>query len=423
MYPLKSNINYFVKENNNISNNKENNTNNNIFIEECEDFFHYYNKDNYDFYFEKRNNDKLKENDIDNDIFDKTIFIKDNILYRGLNHLNKNKLNIDNIKNIKDIFLVPYHISSNESNAFIQILLNKNKTNDDISFLKINNYEDKEKILEIYCFNYLLSIIFDIIKIYKNSFSCYEYDNNDDYNNDDYNSVNNNDEEKIKKNNKYKGYKLINNNLYLFFDISVLNIDNFCVNKSNPFWFCSYDEIINSKKICNFNINNDVNNFFNNNIHFLEIENKKNNQLYEIPIIVYTGNTFQKIKFQNIFGNIKTEHYFGDYYYFTTYNEAVKNSLQKIDNNEEVLGGGISKFALFLKKIKYVINDDDYLKNWEDKYDSLYVSNKNFMLINVPCWIVKDYINQYPLTYHITSLKVEDLQKYKMNNFIDFNIV
>ena len=96
MYPLKSNINYFVKENNNTSNNtsnnKENNTNNNNFIEECGEFFHYYNKDNYDFYFEKRNNDNLKENNIDNDIFDKTIFNKDNILYRGLNHLNKNKL-------------------------------------------------------------------------------------------------------------------------------------------------------------------------------------------------------------------------------------------------------------------------------------------------------------------------------------------
>ena len=420
MYPLKSNINYFVKENNDISNNKE--INNNNFIEE--DFFDCYDRDNYDSYFENNNNNNnnLKENDV----LCKNFFNKDDILYRGLKYLNKNKLNTENIKNINNIFLVPYHISNNENNAFIQILLNKNKNknNNEISFLKIDNYEDKEKLIENYCFNYLLNVIFDIIKIYKNSFSCYDNENNyiDDYNivNDDYNI---NDEEKIKKNNKYKGYKLINNNLYLFFDISVLNIDNFYINKSNPFWFCSYDEIINSKKICNFNINNDVCYFFNNNMYFLQIENKKNNELYEIPIIVYTGNTIQKIKFQNIFGNIKTDNYFGDYYYFTTYNEAVKNSLQKLDNNEEVLGGGISKFALFLKKIKYIINDDDYLKNWEDKYDSLYVSNKNFMLNNVPCWIIKDYNNQYPLTYHITSLKIEDLEKYKMNNFIDFNIV
>lgn len=219
----------------------------------------------------------------------------------------------------------------------------------------------------------------------------------------------------------YKGNFIDKNNLYMFFDISNLNIDNFYISTNDTIWFLTYDEIINHNKICNFNIDMEVVDFFNENSYFLNIRNTLTNEIYDYPIVVYTGNIIQKTKFQSIFGNVRSEKSMGNYYYFTTYNEAVKNSLKVIES--EIISGGIVRFCVFLKKIKHIINSDDYINKWYEKYDSLFINNLNFNLDNYPCWVIKNYEQQYPLSYHITKMNIDKRLHHFENNFENFYIV
>jgi len=330
--------------------------------------------------------------------------------YKGLKLLNKDLNNITKYKNLKyssNIIFIPYHIIKNEESPFIQIFLNKIKNN--IEFLQFDCKDETIFQNEKSMFDFMFSIMDELIE----------------------NNISVNYNTNIKE--LFKGYKIYENKLYLFFDVSNINIDNFYISNNDLLWFCSYDEIINHNKNCNFLIDKNVVNFFNYNIDFLQINNISTQEVYDYPNILYTGNTIQKSKFENIFGNVKQENFFGDYYNFTTYNEAVKNSLKKltsIEENENYVGGGIVRYAVFLKEIKYIIDDNsvnsfEKINNWNIKYDSLFINYKNskFNIVNYPCWIIKSYTQQYPLTYHITKTNINDLDNYKNNNFDNFYII
>jgi hypothetical protein len=333
--------------------------------------------------------------------------------YKGLKLLNKNLNDITKYKNLKyssNIIFIPYHITKNEELPFIQIFLNKKTDNkNNLEFLQFNYKDETIFKNEKSMFDFMFYIMDKLIE----------------------NNISHNYNTNIKE--LFKGYKVYDDRLYLFFDVSNINIDNFYISNNDLLWFCSYDEIINHNKICNFLIDKNVVNFFNHNIDFLQIINISTQEIYDYPNILYTGNTIQKSKFENIFGNVKQENCFGDYYNFTTYNEAVKNSLKKltsIEENENYVGGGIVRYAVFLKEINYIIDDNSFnnfekINNWNIKYDSLFINYKNlkFNIVNYPCWIIKSYTQQYPLTYHITKTNINDLDNYKNNNFDNFYII
>lgn len=417
MYPYKSKINYIHNENNTEIINKnlkispdlypdnfilkikeeDNDENKSIMYLDSDvssdfedDYGDYNDYGEYKYIYEENNyfeEEKLKKND--------SFYVENetkNQEYKGLYLLEKKGLDENSTENI---FIVPYHIKTVESFSFIQIMLNKTIFNntENISFLSFKNNDKKITETKNYAFN----VFEQTIKKYFQK---------------DYFLVENN----------YKGYKNYQNNTFIFFDISNLNIDNYFIKRNDVIWFAVYDEIINYKKICNFKIDNFVVNFFRENIDFLNILDLKTNENYDYPIIAYTGNNIQKIKFENVFGTVKTQQYFGDYYYFTTYNEAIKETLRKITQTNANFKGGIARFVLFLKKTKYILTDNDYVENWDNKYDTLYVNNKNYKMYSNPCWVAKKYEQQYPLSYHIINFENCDVHKEKMDNFNNFYI-
>lgn len=245
----------------------------------------------------------------------------------------------------------------------------------------------------------------------------------------------------------FKGVLHQNNELFLFFDTTSCENQIYDVYKKNKIWYGLIYEIINQKHICNFKIDDCVTDFFMNNIDLLFLSDT-NNLNYEIPIVAYSGQPENKLNFTYVFGvTKKTENAFmGPYYYFTDYNNSIKEGGWSLTNKPLIKGdkliteneygkyikGGIVRFAIFLKINKIVMNhiNDSYdeslikqelLKNnfiyesltmrisdydsiWTQQYDSVYIGklelDNGTFIKNYPTWVLKNYEQQFPLSYH-----------------------
>jgi hypothetical protein len=151
-----------------------------------------------------------------------------------------------------------------------------------------------------------------------------------------------------------------------------------------------------------------------------------------MPVVCYSGVEEKKLKFTGIFGIGKSDndHIVGPYYYFTSYSKSIKQCASISSEN-----GGIVRFALFLGKLKVPLNypseenddseykkqvvenantTDDFQKNtlkisdyngtWTEEYDSIYIGKLELLngkvLEDAPYWVVKEYEQQMPLSYH-----------------------
>ena len=189
------------------------------------------------------------------------------------------------------------------------------------------------------------------------------------------------------------------------------------------------DEIINQKNICNIEICKEVIDFFikNNEFCFLVDENNVN---YEIPIVGYVSKEKSKTNFTYVFGESARDKnsLLGSYFYFTDFDNALKNT-----------GESIIRFALFLGNTKYIQNlkndtidsseiksqrlqDNNLDKNteyltirisdhdgkWSHSYDSAYVGyiilDNETELKNTPIFVLKTYEQQIPLSYHYKNI-------------------
>jgi len=102
-------------------------------------------------------------------------------------------------------------------------------------------------------------------------------------------------------------------------------------------WKVVVDEIVNSRLVCNFPIDDIVTYFFLKNPHFMflhKYNNKDNNIIYESPTAVYHGVNESMLYFKYIFGVPKTNYddIMGPFYYFTNYKNAVKMSIDSYNN-------------------------------------------------------------------------------------------
>ena len=217
----------------------------------------------------------------------------------------------------------------------------------------------------------------------------------------------------------YKGYLHNGTSLYLFFDISLCNTNIFDIFKSNILWFTLIDEIINQRSICGFKINENVSTFFISNPTLLFLQNE-NDINYESPVVAYAGDFNSKLTFKYTFGEPKTpDSFMGPYYYFTDYANVLTNKGYRITSlfNKEVETHpfGIIRFAIFLKKtfvplhfteITYEQDDDDL---WTKNHDSVFIGKIKLgggnCIQNYPIWILKDYAQQYSLSYHYMDEK------------------
>ena len=304
-----------------------------------------------------------------------------------------------NAKKITNIKIISYEIKNNSKYPYIKYLLTKKIQTDTLFFpeLKINYLNlNTEKLITLVKLN-----LFSLLKL------------------------NNYDKDVC-----FKGFYINNEEPYIIFDLTNCNIEIKSTFKNYTMLFCLIDEIINHTNICDFSIEQSVTNFFNSNIDFCFLKNK-NGTNYEVPSVGYVGITQNRINFTHIFGVSKKDNnaILGPYYYFTDYNNSIKEC-ELINNNASIV-----RFALFLGKIKVIensINDEidksdtkkerlldpnldsileeltirisDHDGKWRETYDSVYLGqvklDNDEYLKNTPIIVVKEYEQQVPLSCH-----------------------
>jgi hypothetical protein len=155
----------------------------------------------------------------------------------------------------------------------------------------------------------------------------------------------------------FMGFKKYNKKLYAFYELFENNTEG----KNNNFEKCLIYEILNSKKMNDTNISNNVVDFFYNNSFFSYLYDN-NQQLIEIPIAAFKKNIVSKTKYV-CFNEILLEPH-NDYY-----------KLQLFFSNED--GYTTMRYAVFLQEFISLLNSnqkqiDTYLKS----FDSIIISEK-----------------------------------------------
>ena len=179
---------------------------------------------------------------------------------------------------------------------------------------------------------------------------------------------------------EYIGYRETQHNIYLFYkDTQEYNLTN--ISKNDKWWWATIFEIVNDKKILNFNIERSVYSIFYKEPILTSLFNKKNNK-YSSGNVLYFGASENYISFIASLGLPKESptSNLGPYYYFYTYVGAGRRAIwtqsrkseeyngELITRNEYGLHirGGLVRFILFGNTPKYFLNREDDL---EDKSD------------------------------------------------------
>ena len=246
-----------------------------------------------------------------------------------------------------------------------------------------------------------------------------------------------------------RGFYEYNDELYVFFDLTGLDTNANEIYLSSPIRFALIDEIFNYQHVCNIPIHENTVDFFTQNSIFNFLFDK-NGDAYEHPIVAYVGKpTPDKLNFTSIFGESakNKSDMFGAYYYFTNFNNAIRqggwsrdyapeylyNKLVTDGNCGKYCKGGIVRFALFAGKTKYIENSlfvkEDDIESikmkitdneglWANNYDSVCLGKievtKGVFLEGTPLIVSKEYEQQIPLSYHFTN-KTEIGEKFCEN--------
>jgi hypothetical protein len=360
--------------------------------------------------------------------------------YDALNLLHVDVDNVLSYVKFDEVIIVPFKINFTSTQPFNTFLL-MNDFTDVLNFPSVNvtykndSFESQEILSRIN--SYLYSILLS---------------NNDS-------NIVNYDIDSFMKTLDFKGLYIYENKVYAFVDLTKLEINASLVNRNSLYWFALIDEIVNKNKVCDIPISDDVTDFFMNNNEFIYFKNAKEEQI-EIPSVVYTGSYEKALHFNFTFGNRPSDNnaILSSGFYFTTYTNAFRQGGwssdyklefkygEKIteDESDNDTGkynkGGIIRYALFLgnnlvkmnypndtidesdiKKAKLINtenceNNGDYIYEkmtlrisdhdglWKQNYDSVYLGkielDNGDYLKDAPLYVVKDYYNHTPLSYH-----------------------
>lgn len=238
----------------------------------------------------------------------------------------------------------------------------------------------------------------------------------------------------------YKAYALIN---ISGIDISGLNL---CRNSS--IWFILPSEIINTKNVCNIDIDEEVTDLFINMPHLGLLTNPKTEQTYIIPDAVYTGGEYKNVEFASVFGNIKSKEYDSCdkyYYFFRSFKDATKyggwirnGGIKKIDIDDNVniynssgkllvendyglyVNGGINRYALFIEGKMYLergtefsLNDKYIVENYQEPTIVICYSSVHDIRPDI---LVKNYEQFASLSFHSLNKSLLDDKYIEINN-------
>jgi len=216
---------------------------------------------------------------------------------------------------------------------------------------------------------------------------------------------------------------------YALVNITGIDISGLNFMRQTTCWFVLPSEIINTKKVCNIDIDSEVTHLFTDIPQLSLLINTKTNENYILPDAVYTGSEMKNAEFQSIFGNIKQKIYnnCGEYYFFyRSFCDAVKDGgwlkqekSNKIgdriivdSNSNKYSSGCINRYALFVEgKIYLEINRE--LELTDDVIESLYPEPCIIICYSSehetnPDMLVKNYDSFVSLSYHKLNKKILD---------------
>ena len=320
------------------------------------------------------------------------------------------------LQSYKKLSIIAYDVRTNGSVPFMQILLSKSITCEELIFpnvpllSSINNSHD--------FINYVKVCLFGII-------------GGDDYENFD----------RVTHLDGF--YESETNELYIFFEISKFKLQLDDIYLNSGLRFALIDELMHHKSVCNIPISKEVSKLFNISSSeysyefcFLIDDSGEN---YEIPVVAYTSKLNKKLNYSFVFGEIKGDknELFGPYYYFKNFTNAFEYACEMISR---IGSSGIVRYALILGSVKYIENslDDsidksdikqqrlqdekldqnferqtmrisDHDGKWSQYYDSLYLGSIELddgnKLRKDYCnmMVVKEYEQQIPLSFHYVN--------------------
>ena len=354
---------------------------------------------------------------------------------------------------IDEITLVPFKINFDSVYPFNTFLLVNDFTNNGLNFPYLNvsyaNESPEYFLSTINCYLYSLLLTVFNSELLKHDLDSFV------------NTI------------EFNGVYIHENKVYAFIDLTKLDINMSLINSDSLIWFALIDEIVNKNQICNIQISNEVTNFFLNNNDFIYFKNSKEEQI-EIPTIAYTGTHEKNMHFRYVFGNAPFDNnaILSSGFYFTDYKNAFRQvgwsidykdeykygELITEDDNGKYNKGGIIRYALFLgnnlikmnypndiideseikkekmlniennkenyhyEKMTLRISDHDGL--WKQKFDSVYLGNLELddgtNLKNFPMYVIKDYYNHRPLSYHYIDKRNLGI---KFDETVDYQII
>ena len=269
--------------------------------------------------------------------------------YKAVDSLNTD---IKIFNELTKIHICAYQVNTEGLYPFLQYFMTKT-----------NEYSENPNIISFPQFSYnSLMTLREILEICNCTldiiFTCYHknvvtdsatYDPDTELQNDKYN---------------YKGFVSQDNNMYIFFDCTEYKITSHPLHKTNDLWLVIIDEIVNQQKVCDYDIDDHVIDFFTENADFAILHDVNlpvpgvlyvPGRIYETPKSLYTYNYGNMSNFVLTFGQIKKKSkvYSDSYYLFSNY-DTVIDTINDIANNTSINiknNIGIIRFAVFVGNV------------------------------------------------------------------------
>lgn len=170
-------------------------------------------------------------------------------------------------------------------------------------------------------------------------------------------------------------------NPYIVVNITGIDIYGLKLTRNSLTWFILPSEIVNTKEICNIEVDEDVTQLFTEIPELCLLTNTKTNTPFIIPDAVYTGGEYKSVEFNSVFGNNKTKEYNNSneyFYFYKSFDNAIKDGgwIKSVDNSEIItnssgrliveneygryINGGINRYALFIEGQIYIEKQRDF---------------------------------------------------------------
>lgn len=233
---------------------------------------------------------------------------------------------------------------------------------------------------------------------------------------------------------------------YITVNITGIDISGLNLLRNTLTWFILPSEIINTREICNIEVDLEVTQLFTEIPELALLHNLKTKDMFILPDAVYTGGELKQVEYNSIFGNNKTREYesCGEYFYFyKSFDNALKEGgwIKKIDVNDisdkdliknssgrllteneygRYVNGGINRFAFFNEGKIYIENQGKFRLS-DETIDTMYpeptiticYSSSNEFGRDI---LVKEYNSFSSLSFHQLNKNLLDDRYIATNN-------